>query len=180
MILVTLLTSVLMSAQESQSPTKVRYRGDVGLNAGATFTYYLGKNDPTWMAFGTAVNTTHGVEFNEVATLGAGFGIGAAFGGTWDDDNEELSPVYSFYLHFDYTFCRGRKVRPWIGIRSGYGGSSFGYGFNVGPGIGIRIKNSWDIGLWYREIIAFNDGNNYFSHSPYLGFAWRFPGYKKK
>ena len=176
------LPSVLMSAQESRNPAKVRYRGDVGLNAGGTFTYFSGEKAPTWMAFGAAASTTHGVEFNESATLGAGVGLGAALGGAWGDESEEVevSPVISAYLHFDYAFCRGKKVRPWLGVRAGYGGTAFGSGVSAGPGMGIRIKNSWDIGLWYREIIGYDEGKYFLSHSPFLGFAWRFPGYKNK
>ena len=185
-----LLSTSLVFAQEAETlpmdessqPVKqvrpVRYRGDLGLQLGIFATTFKGDTNPYWYGGGAVINTTHGIELNEAATLALGIAGGVAI--VTNGENGVFSPVFSGYLHFDYAFLQGRPVRPWVGARVGYGMCSGASGPDAGLGVGVRINDSWDISVWYRQLVGIDEGHLYLSCVPHFGFAWRFPSYRAR
>ena len=192
-----LIVPVGMLAQQNS----IRYQGDLGLQMGAAFLWnrveisdYETISGLNRCAPGAVITTTHGLLLNDAVTIAAGVGVGPAC--AIDPHTDPLQAkawvVLSLFTHFDYAFLRGNPMRPFVAARLGY--SYFGEkekmgGMpNAGVGAGIRLNDQWDFSIWYR--LGFGGGKTYpnearnerylvLNHTPFIGCAWRFPGYKK-
>ena len=166
---------------KAQTKSGIRYRGSVGLSAGVTAVIPVGVTieDTKYASITSYVETVHGIEFNNAATVGVGIAGGPHLHSKLDDYNQ-IVPGLDFFLHFDYAFLQGKKVRPVLGTRAGYALSETIAGPHIDAGFGMRIKDQWDLGIWYRPTIGVLPSDRVdIGHSLYLAFAWRFPGYKK-
>ena len=178
LLLLILLAPVALDAQS------IRYRGDVGLQLGTSLCYWKEYSRYVQTVFpGAVIYTTHGIEWNETITAGAGVGIGPLY-----EINPRTDPIQAkalglltLYAHFDYAFQPGNSKRPYIGTRVGYDFTltkqEVGSFPEVGAGIGFRINDRWDIGAWY--MLGFLLGNQgqvgAYLHRPLISISWRFP-----
>ena len=177
--LLIILASITLDAQS------ISYRGDVGIQMGTSLCYWKMYSSRYVQAVfpGAYINTTHGIEWNETITAGAGVGIGPFYAIDPHSDPIQADPFgfLTLYAHFDYAFQRGNPKRPFIGTRVGY---NFTFtkqevaGFpEVGAGIGFRLNDRWDIGAWYMLGFVLDDRSqvNAFMHMPLISVSWRFP-----
>lgn len=165
-IIITLsLAAAPVWAQDSKS---MMYRGTVELDVGCAPAF-------EWFYYWSLVSTTHGVEINNSLTVSAGFGLGPALVERNDHATpSEIGVTLSAFCNIDYAFRKGAAKRPFIALKGGYFGSVGLVGPSWSVGGGIRIKERWNLALFYRQIFVNDEEYKGLVHFPSLNIAYRF------
>lgn len=178
LLMTALLMGVTLSAQNTtgQPQKMLRYRGSVELDGGMAFAT-MPLDEIRGGTFGGVVGTTHGIELWDCWTIGLGAAIGAGYSAAEYFDEEGIGLIFSGYLHTDYAFLKGAKVRPYVFGRIGYAACDCGAGLAWGTGAGVRFNDRWDLGLGYKQgydIFSETGKLEHLIHVVFLQFAFRF------